>query len=205
MPRDFKPQNLTGRETKKDLPLPPAVINELKKAIKDETPQNASDAELVAPIVENVINNVIGEANKYMAEPVEEVVDKQEEPINEDVEKVEPIATATKQTLRICDRMNVEVHVVDDEEDDIKSEMDTITLDDIILPGEECLVSVVPKAGFPIKQVIATHLVFNELDINFDLRHIVLDLNDGDKSFRMCIKNDGENEHIIKIQYYVIF
>lgn len=208
MPRDFKPQNLTGKETKKDLPLPPAVINELKKVIKDETPQNPTNVEVITPIVENVINSMIGEANKYMAEPNEEVVDKQDEPVEDEpiVEKDEPsVPTATKQTLRICDQMNVEVHVVDDEEDEIKSEMDTITLADTILPYEECLVSVVPKAGLPIKQVISAYIVYDKSNINFDLCHIVLDLNEGDKSFQMCIKNKGEFEHVIKIQYHVIF
>lgn len=127
----------------------------------------------------------------------------------QDAPKTEPLSnpTATKQTLRICDQMNVEVHVLDDLDDDdqIQSEMDTITLKDPILPYEECIVSIVPKANLPIKQVISAYLSMDKANINFDLCHIVLDINEGDKSFQMCIKNKGEMEHTIKIQYHVIF
>ena len=185
MPRDFNPNNLTGgksKEQKKDLPMPPAVINELKQVlpiIKDEAskiiPEIVKDVENEFPIVKTIINDVevvVKEAEKYMAVPDET----QTAPTNTDVvddivedEKEEPIATATKQTLRICDHMNVEVHVMDDDDDEITSEMDTITLGDTILPYEECIVSVVPKAGLPIKQVVSAYLVMDKTNINFDL------------------------------------
>ena len=103
-------------------------------------------------------------------------------------------ALLTKQTLRICENdADIEVNEV--------SEYATIDCNDKLLANEECVIEISPKMKQPIKSIISAYPVFIEPTFNVD--HNILNFDENSKSFKMCLKNNGNQDLKFKIHYHV--
>jgi len=61
------------------------------------------------------------------------------------------------------------------------------------------------KKDKEIKRVFSVYCCCDLDDISFEIKYVLVPLKEGDKQFKICVKNCGNDERILKIQYHIIF
>ena len=141
-----------------------------------------------------------------VVEPVVEpvVVAPVEVPVAETLEKV-----LSKLTLRLNKKEEPEEVEVEEEpepveeEDEIESEINTVKLDDVIVAGEECLITIKPIKKMKITHIIACNLLFKSPVKG--VRHEIIATPDA-QSFQLFVSNEGDEDvEGLQICYDILF
>ena len=176
-----------------------AVMQELKETLDvvNEKTDEVID-NVVAPVTKFIVNDVVP-----VIETVVDLLDS-EAPSDEIKEK----KIITKQTIKINEPVDVPDESINDIVDEpneqlCDEEINTIELDEPILPFEECLLKIEPVANREISHIISANIIMSSQ--SYDINHEIIQNKDDPKSFLIHVKNNGCNELNIKICYCVKF